>query len=80
MLNPPLRTPHSTDQNVTDQTVTDQTVTPRSKDTIKNLLPRDFVTHIRHTDYECGALKINIAVNKLPNFVCCPTEDPHGKD
>lgn len=29
--------------------------------------------HIKHTDFSCGAFKINLAVNKLPNFTCYPS-------
>ena len=35
-------------------------------------LPRDFAHHIRHQDFSCGAFKINLAVDALPNFACCP--------
>ena len=35
-------------------------------------LPRDFAHHIRHQDFSCGAFKINLAVDALPNFQCCP--------
>ncbi len=35
-------------------------------------LPRSFARHIRFADYSCGAFKINCAVDKLPNFLCCP--------
>ena len=41
--------------------------------TDKNGLPPDFVHHIKHTDFSCGAFKINCAVNKLPNFTCYPS-------
>lgn len=36
-------------------------------------LPRDFQHHIRFTDYSCGAVKINCAVDRLPNFECFPS-------
>eukprot|EP01038_Epipyxis_sp_PR26KG_P005498 gene5498-7611_t len=36
-------------------------------------LPDDFTQHIRFSDYSCGAFKINLAVNKLPNFTCYPS-------
>lgn len=42
------------------------------------LLPGDFVRHIAHVDYSCGAMKINCAVRELPNFLCMPT-DPSGQ-
>lgn len=41
-------------------------------------LPSEFKTHVRHTDYSCGAMKINCAVDSLPNFLCCPNS-PDGK-
>ena len=44
----------------------------------KSDLPSDFKKHIKHTDYSCGAMKINCAVDKLPNFLCCPNS-PDGK-
>lgn len=28
-------------------------------------LPTEFVDHVRHTDYACGAFKINCAVDKV---------------
>ena len=33
----------------------------------------NFLNHIKHTDFSCGAFKINCAVNKLPNFSCFPS-------
>ena len=36
-------------------------------------LPQDFQHHIRFADYSCGALKINCAVDRLPNFECFPS-------
>lgn len=41
-------------------------------------LPADFVHHIRFADYSSGVIKINCALDKLPNFICAPT-DPSGK-
>lgn len=41
-------------------------------------LPSDFTHHIRFADYSCGAVKINCAVDRLPNFACFPS-DPSGK-
>lgn len=38
-----------------------------------NPLPRDFATHIRHTDYAGGSFKINLALRGLPNFACWPS-------
>ena len=43
--------------------------------TENNGLPPDFVHHIKHTDFSCGAFKINCAVNKLPNFTCYPSPE-----
>eukprot|EP01125_Pyxidicula_operculata_P021282 TRINITY_DN8132_c0_g1_i1.p1 TRINITY_DN8132_c0_g1~~TRINITY_DN8132_c0_g1_i1.p1 ORF type:complete len:857 (+),score=192.80 TRINITY_DN8132_c0_g1_i1:21-2591(+) len=36
-------------------------------------LPRDFQHHIRFQDYNCGAMKINCAVDSLPNFLSYPS-------
>lgn len=36
-------------------------------------LPKDFQHHIRFADYSCGAIKINCAVDRLPNFECYPS-------
>lgn len=41
----------------------------------KSPLPFEFNHHIRFADYGCGAFKINIAANSLPNFLCCPNTD-----
>lgn len=35
------------------------------------ILPPSFVRHLRHTDFSCGAFKINCAVDRLPSFLCC---------
>ena len=37
--------------------------------------PQDFLRHISHSDYSCGAMKINLAVSRLPNFTCCPSPE-----
>jgi len=37
-------------------------------------LPPDFVRHVQHADYSCGAFKINLAVDRLPDFLCCPSD------
>jgi len=37
-------------------------------------LAKSFVDHIRFFDYSCGAFKMNLAVNKLPDFFCCPND------
>ena len=34
-----------------------------------------FKHHVEHTDFSCGAFKINLAVNKLPNFSCYPSPE-----
>lgn len=39
-----------------------------------NDLPIDFAKHIRFADYSCGAFKINCAIDRLPNFTCCPNK------
>ena len=39
-----------------------------------NILDKDFSQRIKTTDYSCGAFKINLAVNELPNFKCYPTD------
>ncbi len=36
-------------------------------------IPRDFSNHIRFADYSCQCFKINMAVDRLPNFECYPT-------
>ena len=38
-----------------------------------NELPPEFVHHLQHTDFSCGAFKINCAVDRLPNFTCYPS-------
>lgn len=40
-------------------------------------LPPTFMQHIKHADYQSAVFKINLAISKLPNFTCCPT-DPSG--
>ena len=32
-----------------------------------------FQHHVEHTDFSCGAFKINLAVDKLPNFSSYPS-------
>ena len=39
-------------------------------------LPPSFTEHIRHTDYSCGAFKINLALSCLPQFACMPDAPP----
>ena len=38
-------------------------------------LPENFNKAIDNIDYSCGAMKINLVVNKLPNFKCLPNKD-----
>jgi LEA14-like dessication related protein len=37
-------------------------------------LPEDFNKAIDNIDYSCGAMKINLVCDKLPNFICKPNE------
>eukprot|EP00484_Ammonia_sp_Unknown_P007751 CAMPEP_0197076138 /NCGR_PEP_ID=MMETSP1384-20130603/211962_1 /TAXON_ID=29189 /ORGANISM="Ammonia sp." /LENGTH=645 /DNA_ID=CAMNT_0042514987 /DNA_START=24 /DNA_END=1961 /DNA_ORIENTATION=+ len=38
-----------------------------------------FMQDVEHQDYQCGAFKINMVVDKLPNFECVPNEfDENG--
>jgi hypothetical protein len=37
-------------------------------------LPEEFNKAIDNIDYSCGAMKINLVVNKLPNFTCLPNK------
>ncbi|MCL7046264.1 hypothetical protein MKW94_001742 [Papaver nudicaule] len=37
----------------------------------QNVLPKDFQLAIRNIDYSSGTTKINLAVDKLPQFKCC---------
>ncbi|GLT80014.1 hypothetical protein SLA2020_514770 [Shorea laevis] len=36
-----------------------------------NILPDDFIRAIKYSDYSSGTTKINLAVDKLPEFGCC---------
>lgn len=38
-------------------------------------LPENFNKAIDNIDYSCGAMKINLVVNKLPDFTCLPNKD-----
>lgn len=40
-------------------------------------LPPTFLQHVKHANYDSAVFKINLAISKLPNFTCCPT-DPSG--
>ncbi|XP_061336454.1 uncharacterized protein LOC133283593 [Gastrolobium bilobum] len=42
-----------------------------------NVLPDDFVRRIKHSDYSSATTKINVAVDKLPQFRCCKLNHPH---
>mmetsp|Transcript_52026 Transcript_52026/g.130641 ORF Transcript_52026/g.130641 Transcript_52026/m.130641 type:complete len:499 (-) Transcript_52026:47-1543(-) len=35
-------------------------------------LPADFARQVRSADHQCGAFKINLAVDRLPDFECLP--------
>ncbi|KAK9231060.1 hypothetical protein WN943_021291 [Citrus x changshan-huyou] len=41
-----------------------------------NILPDDFILSIKHSDYSSGTTKINLAVDKLPQFQCCKLSHP----
>ncbi|RDX64518.1 Pyridine nucleotide-disulfide oxidoreductase domain-containing protein 2, partial [Mucuna pruriens] len=43
-----------------------------------NVLPDDFVRAIKHSDYSSATTKINVAVDKLPEFGCCKLNHPHA--
>lgn len=36
-------------------------------------LPKDFTKHLETADLNCAAMKINCAIDKLPNFTCFPS-------
>eukprot|EP00940_MAST-03C_sp_MAST-3C-sp2_P002155 g2155.t1 len=38
-----------------------------------NPAARDFAKHLKFQDHGCGAFKINVALNDLPDFACCPS-------
>ncbi|KAI9166218.1 hypothetical protein LWI28_028119 [Acer negundo] len=40
------------------------------------VLPEDFVLSIKYSDYSSATTKINIAVDKLPQFECCKLSHP----
>ncbi|XVF17897.1 hypothetical protein REPUB_Repub10bG0164300 [Reevesia pubescens] len=42
----------------------------------QDVLPEDFVRAIKHSDYNSGTTKINVAVDKLPQFHCCRSNNP----
>ncbi|KAJ4714417.1 Pyridine nucleotide-disulfide oxidoreductase domain-containing protein 2 [Melia azedarach] len=41
-----------------------------------NILPNDFILSIKHSDYSSGTTKINLAVDKLPQFQSCKLRHP----
>ncbi|KAL8152065.1 hypothetical protein V2J09_021873 [Rumex salicifolius] len=45
--------------------------------TPSSVLPDDFVHAIRNVDYSSATTKINLAVDKLPQFHCCKTVKNH---
>ncbi|WCJ24909.1 Pyridine nucleotide-disulfide oxidoreductase domain-containing protein 2 [Euphorbia peplus] len=42
----------------------------------ENVLPEDFVRSLKYSDYSSASTKINIAVDKLPQFTCCKLNHP----
>ena len=38
-------------------------------------VPNDFIKHLETADISCGAMKINCAIDKLPNFLCYPSPE-----
>lgn len=48
------------------------------KDLLPEALPEDmkpFRKRVLDQDATCGAFKINLAINKIPDFLCCPNVD-----
>ncbi|CAN6339218.1 unnamed protein product [Urochloa humidicola] len=43
-----------------------------------NVLPEDFLRAIKTADYSSATTKINVAVDKLPQFHCCKDINPEG--
>ncbi|CAH2078962.1 unnamed protein product, partial [Thlaspi arvense] len=43
-----------------------------------NVLPEKFVDAIKNSDYSSATTKINLAVDKLPQFRCCNTNNNHS--
>ncbi|GLT39136.1 hypothetical protein SLA2020_133430 [Shorea laevis] len=41
-----------------------------------SFLPDDFLRSIKYSDYSSGTTKINLAVDKLPEFYCCKLSHP----
>ncbi|KAL2553036.1 FAD/NAD(P)-binding oxidoreductase family protein [Forsythia ovata] len=42
----------------------------------KNVLPDDFLRAIKNSDYSSATTKINLAVDRLPQFHCCKLSNP----
>ncbi|XWS42057.1 hypothetical protein CRYUN_Cryun17cG0136000 [Craigia yunnanensis] len=42
----------------------------------QDVLPEDFLRAIKYSDYNSGTTKINVAVDKLPQFHCCRSNNP----
>lgn len=42
----------------------------------QDVLPEDFLRAIKYSDYNSGTTKINVAVDKLPQFHCCRLNNP----
>jgi len=42
----------------------------------QNQLPSAFRTQLKHYDYSSPVMKINIAMNRIPNFRCIPNQEP----
>ncbi|KAI5418345.1 hypothetical protein KIW84_042840, partial [Lathyrus oleraceus] len=43
-----------------------------------NVLPDDYFRAIKHSDYSSATTKINVAVDKLPQFQCCKSNHFHS--
>ncbi|XP_004509261.1 uncharacterized protein [Cicer arietinum] len=43
-----------------------------------NVLPDDYFGAIKHSDYSSATTKINVAVDKLPQFQCCKSNHSHA--
>ncbi|CAN1225302.1 Pyridine nucleotide-disulfide oxidoreductase domain-containing protein 2 [Linum perenne] len=41
-----------------------------------NVLPDEFTLSVKHSDYSSATTKINLAVDKLPKFLCCKLSHP----
>lgn len=45
--------------------------------TNKDLLPSEYLNSLQNIDYTSPVTKINVAVNKLPNFLADPNQKPN---